>query len=85
MKRRILSLLIYLLLGSISGAFAFTASEYVDCEDLFPDEFLDLAFESPNPVSPIFESQPYIHPTLLHFLKELYFQEIFFLTACLRC
>jgi len=85
MKRRILPFLIYLLLGGIFGVVGFTASDYANCDDLLPDEFLDLAFESPNPVSPIFESHPYTHPIPLFYLKVCYFREVNLLTSILRC
>ena len=83
--RAIRSLVIFALLCSIIGTLALTAPEYVACRDLCPDEFLDLALASQDSVLPVFDLHRNTHPTLLRSLKTLYFQEIPFLTTCLRC
>lgn len=73
------------LLISIFGSLALTASEYVDCNNPYPDEFLDLALECQGPISPVFAPQLNTHPLLLHPLKTLYFQRDNLLTTFLRC
>jgi hypothetical protein len=85
MVGRIPSSFVYLLLGSIFGLLAFTASGYVGCTDLCPDELLDLVFESPNPISPVFESHLEIHPLPISSLEVYYFQKVNLLTNVLRC
>ena len=74
-----------LLLTSILGVLAFTASDYVVCHDDFPDEFLDLVVASPSPVLPVFAPQLNIHPYGLRSLKALLLQKVNFLTSVLRC
>ncbi len=74
-----------LLLISITGVLALTASEYVSCKDISPDEFLDLAVASQYPISPAFAPRLNTHACLLRSLKIFYFQKINFLTAILRC
>jgi hypothetical protein len=73
------------LLISTFGGLALTASEYVDCKDLYPDEFLDLAAESPHPILPVFASSLNTHPYLLCCLKIFHFQKIGPLSSILRC
>jgi hypothetical protein len=74
-----------LLLISIIGAIALTASKYVDCNDPCADEFLDLALVCQNPILPVFAPQMNTHPYLPHSLKIFYFQGINYLTTVLRC
>jgi len=73
------------LLVSIIGVLALTASDYVGCTNPYPDEFLDFAFECPYPILPVFAPQLNTHPLLLHSLKIFYFQKIDFLSPILRC
>jgi len=70
---------------SIVGALALTASEYVDCKNPYPDEFLDLSLEWQYPVLPIFGPYRNTHPLLLHSLKIFYFQRDNLFTTFLRC
>ena len=73
------------LLISIFGALALTASEYVDCKNPFPDEFLDIALECQGPILPVFAPQLNTHPLLIHSSKIFYFQRDNLLTTFLRC
>ena len=73
------------LLISIIGALALTASQYVNCTDLYPDEFLDLALECQYPILPIFAPYRNTHPLLLHSFKISYFRTDNHLTTFLRC
>jgi hypothetical protein len=43
-----------ILLGGIIGGLGITASDYVVCKDLLPDEFLDLALAPRHMIFPIF-------------------------------
>jgi len=74
-----------ILLISVIGVLASTASAYVDCKNLCPDEFLDLAAESPSPIVPVFASILNTHLCLLRCLKIFHFQKMCPLTAILRC
>jgi hypothetical protein len=76
---------IALVMISTIGALAFTASDYVGCKDLDPDEFLDLALASEGPILPIFDPHRNTPSALLRLFKTLYFQEISLLATCLRC
>jgi len=73
------------LLISIFGGLAFTASEYVDCKNFYPDEFLDFALECHYPILPIFAPYWNTHPLLLHSFKIFYFQRDDLLATFLRC
>jgi len=64
---------------------ALTASEYVDCKDLCPDEFLDLAMEPSSPILPVFASSLNTHFYLLLPLKIFDFPQTSLFTAILRC
>ncbi|HUL22073.1 MAG TPA: hypothetical protein VLZ10_11500 [Thermodesulfobacteriota bacterium] len=74
-----------LLLISILGVLAFTATDYVVCNDDFPDEFLDLAVACSAPVLPVFAPQLNIHPDVLKSLNAILLQKVNFLTSVLRC
>ena len=74
-----------LLLISILGVLAFTATDYVVCNDDFPDEFLDLAVACSAPVLPVFATQLNIHPDVLKSLNAILLQKVNFLTSVLRC
>ena len=74
-----------LLLITILGVLAFTATDYVVCDDDFPDEFLDLAVACSAPVLPVFAPQLNIHPYVLKSLKEILLQKVNFLSCVLRC
>jgi hypothetical protein len=65
----------WFLLVILSVSFAMTASDYVDCKDLYPDESLDLAAESPYEISPVLDFRQNTEPGLLRFLEVLHFQE----------
>jgi len=78
-------LLTYLLLGGIFGLLAFTASDYVDCKDLGPDEFLDLAFESHQFISPVLNLNSNPQPFFFRSLRTLHFQRADLLAHFLRC
>ena len=70
---------------SIFGVLAFTASQYVDCRELYPDEFLDLALAWQYPILPVFAPHLNTHPFLLRFAKVFYFRRVNLLTTALRC
>ena len=74
-----------LLLICILGVLAFTATDYVVCNDDSPDEFLDLAAACSAPVFPVFAAQLNLHPYLLKSLKTILLQKVNFLTCVLRC
>jgi hypothetical protein len=78
-------LISFVLLISIFGLLALTASEYVDCKGFYPDQFLDLALAWQYPISPVFARTLAIQPYRLHFLKIFDFQRIDLLTPILRC
>jgi len=78
-------LLTYLLLGGIFGLLAFTASDYVDCKDLDPDEFLDLAFESHQFISPVLNPYLKTQPFFFRSLRTIHFQKPDLLAHNLRC
>ena len=84
MKRnnRLISLV---LLISIIGSLALTASEYVDCTNLYPDQFLDLAMECQNPILPVFAPYRNTHPLFLPGLKTSYVQRDNLFNTLLRC
>jgi hypothetical protein len=73
------------LLISIGGVLALTASTCVDCKDFYPDEFLDLALASRGPIIPVFAPYLNTHPYLLQTLKIFYFGRIDLPTSILRC
>ena len=73
------------LLGSIIGGLGLTAPDYVDCKDLSPDEFLDLAFESPHPIIPVLNPHLNTQPLLFRSLRTINFQKANLLTNLLRC
>ena len=78
-------LLTYLLLGGIFGLLAFTASDYVDCKDLRPDEFLDLAFESHQFTSPVLNPRLNTQVFFFRSLRTIHFQKADLLANLLRC
>ena len=81
-NKRLINLVLML---SIFGVLAFTASEYVSCHDEFPDEFLDLVAAYQNPVLLVFTSQLNVHLYVLKFLKVVHLRKINLLTSILRC
>jgi hypothetical protein len=85
MKGKTPYLLTYLLLGGILGLLAFTASDYVDCKDLGPDEFLDLALESHQFISPVLNPRLNTQPSFFCSLRTQQFQKADLLTNLLRC
>jgi hypothetical protein len=78
-------LLNFVLLISIIGVLVLTASEYIDCNDLCPDEFLDLALAWQYPILPVFVPHLNNHPYLLHSSNSFYLERIDLLTFALRC
>jgi hypothetical protein len=78
-------LLSFVLLISIFGVLAFTASEYVDCKGFYPDQFLDLALAWQYPISAVFARHLDNHSYCLHSLKIFNFQRIDLLASILRC
>ena len=77
--------LIYLLLliGILIGL-VFTVSEYVTANDLYPDEFLDLAFECHDPFSPVLAIHLNAHFPFFHSSNILHLHEVE-ITPILRC
>ncbi len=73
------------LLGSIIGCLSIGPVDFVDCKDLLPDEILDFALVSENPILPVFSPHLNTHPGLFHSLKTLYFQRDNLLSTILRC
>ena len=73
------------ILVSLIGGLAIGPVDYVGCNDLFPDEILDLALACENPILPIFAPHLNTHPYLLRSLKILYFQRTNLLNTILRC
>ncbi len=73
------------LLGIVTGVLALTASSYVDCKDLSPDEFLDLASEPQYSILPVFSPHQNTHPMLHRLLKIFYLRGVNFFTAIIRC
>jgi hypothetical protein len=78
--KRYRHLLRFILLISLIGASALTASDYADCKDLLPDEFLDLALAPRHLIFPIFAlfgrrffslSENIVFPHLAHFLTTI--------------
>jgi hypothetical protein len=78
-------LISFVLLISIIGVLALSASEYVDCKGFYPDEFLDLALAWQCPISTVFARHLDTHPYLLYSLKIFDFRRIDLLTPILRC
>jgi hypothetical protein len=74
----------FVLLVSIIGVLALTASEYVDCRDFNSDEFLDLALASEYTILPIFDPHLNTHSILISPLKIFYFQRSISFSAVLR-
>ena len=81
-NHRIISLA---LLISIIGCLGLTASEYVDCKDYYPDEFLDLGMARQYPIFPVLGPHQNTHPLLFLSLKIFYFQRANLLISILRC
>lgn len=73
------------LLINIIGVFALTASQYVDCTDSYPNEFLDLALACPYSILPVFAPHWKTHPLLLRSSRMFYSQRVDPLSRCLRC
>lgn len=76
----------FLLVVSLMGAIALTASSYVGCGSFEDDEFLDLSLSSKLPLSPILALRRKSAPRPLRFLRILLlFLEPDLHTDCLRC
>lgn len=73
------------LLISILGVLALTGLEYVDCKNIYPDQFLDLSLAWQHPTLPVFAPYRNTHPLLLRSMKILSFQRVNLLTTFLRC
>jgi hypothetical protein len=73
------------LLISIIGVLTLSASEYVNCTDFYPDEFLDLGLACQPQVLPVLSLSLNTHPLHRAPLKTLYFQRANLLTTFLRC
>jgi hypothetical protein len=73
------------LLISIIGVLVLTASQFVDCKELCPDEFLDLALAWRYPTLPVFAPRRNTHPFLFRFMKTYYLQRVNLLASPLRC
>jgi hypothetical protein len=78
-------LLNFVLLISIIGVMVVTASEYIDCKDIYPDEFFDLALTWQYSILPVFVPHLNNHPYLLHSSNSFYLERIDLLTPVLRC
>jgi hypothetical protein len=78
-------MIILFLLICIVGDLALTTSEYVNCKDLCPDEFLDFALVCQGPTLPVLASYRNTHPLLLWSLKRSSFRETNLLTIFMRC
>ena len=74
-----------LLLINMFGVLALTAPAYVSCQDDSPDEFLDLAVVSQNPILPVFDFYPDTDPLSVSLLKIFLFQRTNLHTTFLRC
>lgn len=75
----------FVLLVIVNVVLALTASSYVDCKDLVPDEFLDLAIEPQYSISPVFAPHQNTHPMLQRSLEIFYLGGVNLLTAIIRC
>jgi len=75
----------FVLLLSMVGALALTSSNYVDCKDIYPDEFLDLALAWQYPILPVFAPHRNTDPFLLLFSKMFYRQRFSLFIIFLRC
>jgi hypothetical protein len=90
MKRRVLHIFVFLILGSLFGFLAFTPSENAGDQDYLFDGFLDFYFDlesqSPSAVSPFLETHPDTdtHLFLFCYLGVSYFQSVNLLTNMLR-
>ena len=73
------------LLISTFGVLAFTAQEYVACQDDFSDELLDLAAEYQNQTLLVFAPHLNSDPFLISLLKIFCFQRTNLHTTSLRC
>jgi hypothetical protein len=78
-------LLNFVLLISIIGVLALTASEYVDCKGFYPDEFLDLALAWEYPILPVFAPHLNTYSYLFRSVKIFYFQRMDLANPILRC
>ena len=78
-------LVTFVLLLSMVGALALTSSNYVDCKDIYPDEFLDLALAWQYPILPVFAPHLNTHPFLLRVTKMFNFRRFNLLIISLRC
>jgi len=67
------------------GVLALTASVYVDCKALNPDEFLDLALACQDPILPVLSLHLNTNPFLPRSLKTFHFNGGNLFTNCLRC
>jgi hypothetical protein len=63
----------------------FTASDYIDCQNICPDEFLDLALGYQNTVPPILAPHGTIYPFINHGLITFDLKRSDFLATSLRC
>jgi hypothetical protein len=69
----------------ISWALLFTSADYVDCHNVYPDEFLDLASKFQNDNSPVLAFKGIIYSALPCFLNIFELKRSDFLTISLRC
>jgi hypothetical protein len=73
------------LLFTIIGVLTLSASEYVNCRDFHPDEFLDLGLAWQPWVLPVLSLSLNTHPLHRAPLKTLYFYRVSLLTTFMRC
>ena len=78
-------LISFVLLVILTGVSALTASSYIDCKDLFPDEFLELAIVCGILILPVFAPHRNTHPVLLRSLKIFNLGGVNLLTTIIRC
>jgi hypothetical protein len=74
-----------ILLSIFFGVLVFTASDYVNCSDDFPDEVLDFMVVYESPVLPILSLHLNLHPYVLTSLKVFYLDKINLQTSILLC
>ncbi len=75
----------FVLFCSVAGAIALTASAFVACGGLNPDEFLDLAQTCQNPFLPILAFHWRTNPLYSRFWEIIYCNRINLLSTLLRC
>jgi hypothetical protein len=74
-----------ILLISILGSIAFTGFTYVDCMNIYPDEFLDISMAWQHPTLPVFPPSRNTHPLPLWCIEILSFQRANLFITILRC